>query len=471
MITKNENKQNQMEVVILENLVPKDHILRKIDNVMDFSFIYPLVEDMYSNVGRPSIDPVLLIKLAFMDKLFGYNSMRRTCRELEVNLAMRWFLGLSIEDKTPHFSDFSKTYTRKFSKEIEIKDDNNNVIAKKNIFEIIFEEIIKQAMERNYIYVGHVYMDSTHIKANANKKKVSKQEVEEVSKNYQAQLNKEIDDECQRLGMNKPKDIEFKKKEVKQSNIDKEAGVFFKGEHETQVAYLAQTVCDSNGFILNVGINPANMHDSSTFSDVYQKTIKEYGVGGEKGIRAIGLDAAYKTPAIAKEIIDSGVTPLLPYTRPKGKKYNEENPVKYGKKDFRYDGEANVFKGANECILAARGMDRKNGYIIYRSKKSECDKCQSRNVCLSKSANTKTMVKHIWQGYLDEVNLIRLTGYWQQYYKGRSQTIERVFADAKEKHGLRFTRKKGKSKVLDDTRIVFATMNLKKMAIWAWEAA
>ncbi|WP_147323327.1 hypothetical protein [Absiella sp. AM29-15] len=89
--------------------------------------------------------------------------------------SIKWFIGYGLEEKTPHFSDFSKTYIRKFSKEIEIKDDKGNIIEKKSIFTVLFDEVIEQAMECNYIYLGHIYMDSTHIKANANKKKVTKQ--------------------------------------------------------------------------------------------------------------------------------------------------------------------------------------------------------------------------------------------------------------------------------------------------------
>ena len=471
MLTKTNQKQHEVSVVILEDLVPSDHLLRKIDKVIDFSFLYPYVEDMYSKTGRPSIDPVVLIKLAFIDKLYGFHSMRRTCAEAQVNLAIKWFLGYGLEEKTPHFSDFSKTYTRKFSKEIEIKDDKGNIIEKKSIFAVLFDEVIEQAMKRSYIYPGHIYMDSTHIKANANKKKVTKQMVEETRKNYQEELNREIDEECERLGFRKPKEIQLGEKEIKKSETDSEAGIFLKGEHELQIAYLAQTVCDINGFILNTGIVPANLHDSTTFHEVYKATVEKYGVGGAKGIRAIGIDAGYKTPAVAKEIIESGVTPLMPYTRPKGKKNNEENATKYGKKDFEYDKAADVFHGPQGCILTPRGIDRKTGYITYRSEKQECDACPLREKCLSRTSNTKTVVKHIWQESLDEAERIRLTEYWKRYYPQRSQTIERVFADVKEKHGLRFTRYKGIKKVLDETRLVFATMNIKKMAIWDWKAA
>lgn len=97
MITKNTSNKEQIQMVSLEQLVPKDHILRKIDDTIDFSFIYDLVEDKYSSdTGRPSIDPVILIKIPIIQYMFGIKSMRQTIREIEVNVAYRWFLGLDF---------------------------------------------------------------------------------------------------------------------------------------------------------------------------------------------------------------------------------------------------------------------------------------------------------------------------------------------------------------------------------------
>lgn len=87
--------------------------------------------------------------------------------------------------------------------------------------------------------------------------------------------------------------------------------------------------------------------------------------------------------------------------------------------------------------------------------------------CLSKTSKTKTLIRHIWQDALDEVDLVRLTSYHKQYYPLRSKTIERVFADAKENHGMRFTRHKGKKRVLGEIRLIFGVMNLKKIAFWS----
>ena len=467
MMTKTDSKQHEIVAVLLEDLVPQDHILRKIDHVLDLRFVYDYVEHLYSRTGRPSIDPVVLIKLAFIDKLFGYHSMRRTLQEAQVNVAIRWYLGYGIEEKLPHFSDFSKTYTRKFSQRIDIKNKQGKIVRQDTIFAVIFDQVLQIAMDKNYLQPQHVYMDSTHIKAHANKKKVSRHVVQEERKEYQDQLDEEIDRACAIHGYNQPKPMVLKEKQVRYSERDKECGVFQKGEHETQLAYLAQTACDIHGFVLEVDIDAANKHDSSTFRKTYEKVVNKYGVAKEKGIRSIGLDAGYKTPAIAKQILEDAITPLLPYTRPKGKKYNEEAATKMGKREFTYDKVSDVFICPNKEVLTPRGIQRSTGYVLYRSEIKNCRKCPMKEKCLSKSSKTKSVVRHLWQWALEEVELIRHTSYHKQYYPMRSKTIERVFADAKEKHGMRFTRVKGKQKVLDETRIIFSMMNIKKIAQWA----
>ena len=111
---KNSEGRNQIEFNSLEDLVPKDHLLRKIENALDFNFIYDEVAELYSAIGRPSIDPVVLVKIVLIQYLFGISSMRQTIKEIEVNIAYRWFLGYSISEAIPHFSTFSKNYERRF---------------------------------------------------------------------------------------------------------------------------------------------------------------------------------------------------------------------------------------------------------------------------------------------------------------------------------------------------------------------
>ena len=114
----------------MDDMVPQDHLLRIIDKAIDWSFIYELVEEKYSpDQGRPSMDPVTLIKIPFIQYLYGIKSMRQTIKEIEVNVAYRWFLGLDMFDKVPHFTTFGKNYTRRF------KDTD--------LFEQIFTKILE----------------------------------------------------------------------------------------------------------------------------------------------------------------------------------------------------------------------------------------------------------------------------------------------------------------------------------------
>jgi transposase len=180
------NFRDEEEYITLDNLVPKDHLVRKIENALDFSFIYDKVKDLYSPLGAPSIDPVVLIKIVLIQYLFGIPSMRQTIREIEVNIAYRWFLGYSLTEKIPHFSTFNKNYERRF------KDTD--------LFESIFKEILAAATNNGFIDSSNIYIDSTHIKANANKKKYTKVEVDVQAKHYQEQLEKEINEDREKHG-------------------------------------------------------------------------------------------------------------------------------------------------------------------------------------------------------------------------------------------------------------------------------
>lgn len=92
--------RNQLEMVALDELVPEDHLVRKVEQAIDFEFIYDLVEEKYClDNGRPGIDPVVLIKMVFTQYLFGIRSMRQTIKEIETNVAYRWFIGYSFKEK------------------------------------------------------------------------------------------------------------------------------------------------------------------------------------------------------------------------------------------------------------------------------------------------------------------------------------------------------------------------------------
>ena len=173
----------------MEEIVPEDSLFRKIDKYIDFTFIYDKVRPLYSeNNGRPSIDPIVLFKIVFIQALDGIKSMRQTCKKIKVYAEYRLFLGIPFGQDTPHFSTFSKNYERRF------KDTD------------IFEEIVNQAIRYNLVDGTTFYTDSTHKKANANKNKYN-DEVIEIVKERRKWLEEEINEERIKKGR---KSFEYK---------------------------------------------------------------------------------------------------------------------------------------------------------------------------------------------------------------------------------------------------------------------
>lgn len=146
-VKKDREPQKQIKFVSIEDLVPQEHILRDIDKAIDFSFIYDEVRGLYSEIewGKPGIDPVSLFKIVFIQSLFGIRSMRQTIKEIEVNMAYRWFIGYDIGEPIPHFSTFGKNYSRRF------KDSD--------VFQRIFEQILQEAVNCGFIDASAVFID------------------------------------------------------------------------------------------------------------------------------------------------------------------------------------------------------------------------------------------------------------------------------------------------------------------------
>ncbi|WP_243765559.1 transposase [Extibacter sp. GGCC_0201] len=118
MLAKEKSERNILEMVSVEGLVPRNHLLRKIDSAVDFTRIYDFVEDLYSpDNGRPSVDPVVLFKMVLIQHLYGIPSLRRMVEEIHVNVAYRWFLGYMLNEPVPHFATVSYNFRHRFSED------------------------------------------------------------------------------------------------------------------------------------------------------------------------------------------------------------------------------------------------------------------------------------------------------------------------------------------------------------------
>lgn len=473
MMTREERRsRKQIHTLSLDDLVPKDHLVRKLEAALDWNFIYDLVEDRYSNdIGRPSIDPVVLIKLPVIQFMFGLPSMRSTIREAEVNMAYRWFLGLDIQDPIPHFSTFGKNYNRRFKGTA--------------LFEQIFQHILSECFQAGLVNASVVFVDSTHVKARANGKKYHDEMAKEQTLWYEKELWEEIqkdreahgkkplertaaDDEDEQeppkssssgkwnKNTSKKKQARRKKeRHVKVSISDPESGWFRKGEHKHVFAYNVQTACDASGIILGYSVHPGNENDSKTFPAVLEK------LEGLPVEIVVG-DSAYKTPAIAHLLESKDIKLLSTYNRPKTK------DGFFPKYEYVYDEFYDCIICPNNQILNYSTTNRE-GYREYKSCGAICKGCPYLAQCTNSKNHVKTVTRHIWADELEKAEENRHTYGIREYYKLRKETIERDFALAKELHGFRYTQEYGKAQMAWKAALTFACMNLKKLARKRWK--
>ncbi len=444
MLERGKMDRDIIEIVGIESLVPEEHLLRKVDRAVDFNRLYEIVEPLYcEDNGRPGIDPVVLFKMVLIQHLYGLPSLRRTAEETSLNVAYRWFLGYSLQEETPHFSTVSYNFRHRYT------EDTVN-----QIFAWILEEVV----EAGYLSPQVVFIDGTHIKANANTKKQVKVQIRAASKHYAKELMEEVNADRELHGKNpfddddeppdptkKHRDNTSKKKlarrkkekrrAVTQSVTDPDSGLFVKGEHKRQFAYEAHTACDKHGFVLETVITPGNVHDSVAFDAVY-----DYVTANFPEAETIVADSAYKTPYICKKVFDDKRVLSTAYKRPQ--------TMKGGHEWWKY-----VYDEYYDCIICPEyqilkyATTNREGYRIYKSDPRICANCPSRELCTHAKDFVKTVQRHVWKDYEELADDARYTPKYQELYRRRKETIERVFADAKEKHAMRYTQYRGLAQV------------------------
>ena len=381
MLERGKMDRDLVEFVVIDQLVPKEHLLRRIDAAVDFTQLYEMVEPLYcEDNGRPSIDPVVLFKMVLIQHLYGLPSLRRTAEEVSLNVAYRWFLGYTLQEETPHFSTVSYNFRHRFTEETVDR---------------VFAWILDEVAKAGYLSPKAVFLDGTHIKANANMKKQVKEQVPAAARHYAKELMEEV-------------------------NADREA------------------------------------HGKKPFDEVYDKVTENF-----PQVEAVVADAAYKTPHICKKVFDDGRVLSTAYKRPQ--------TMKNGHEWWKY-----VYDEFYDCVICPEYQPLKysttnqDGYREYKSDPNICAACPTRERCTHSRDCIKTVQRHIWKDYEELADDARYTPAYAQLYKRRKETIERVFADAKEKHAMRYTQYRGLAQVTNWVKLKFVAMNLKKLATWKW---
>lgn len=445
MLRKRGPLQTELEMVTLDGLVPEDHLLRKIDAVIDFSFIHDRVAPLYcADNGRPALDPVLMFKALFVGYLFGVRSERQLVREVEVNVAYRWFLGLRLTDRVFDASTLSQNRRRRY---------NDTSVA-----QYIFDEIVEQAIRAGLVDGTVLYTDSTHLKANANKARYDKAVVEKSRADYWDALDAAIEEDRRTHGKKplKDKPREPVSKETKISRTDADAGYMVRDGKPKGFFYLDHRTVDGKlGIITDTYATPANVHDSIPYLGRLDRQRERFGFT----VGAVGLDAGYATAGIAKGLEDRDIPGVTGYRRPTPPK-----PGMMPKKAYVHEPDTDGYRCPEGQLLAYATTDR-TGYRHYKSDPSICAQCPLLASCTASANKTRVLTRHVWQDARERTDANRLTDWGKRVYKRRKETVERSFADAKQLHGHRYARFRGLVGVKCQCLLAATAQNIKKIAL------
>jgi len=451
MMSRNKGVQQSLFTTTLDEVVPSDHFLRKLDAMVDFSFIYEKLAPYYcNNNGRPSTDPVVIVKSLLIAFLYGINSERRLEQELRYNVAYRWFLGLGFDESIPDHSTISQLRRRKF-------DDAD-------LFKTIFVHVVRLCAENGLISGKLLITDSTHVKANATKMSKITVQIEkdtteffELLDTYETEERKHLEMPAIFRKLPEPKITTGTK-----STIDPESGWLNRPDKPEGFHYLShQTLDAENGIIIAVEATPGNTSDNTPYLaqiDDAIHTLKEFDIEAQ----TVSADSAYDTAIIHKGLKERNLIPYMPK-----KNTSDSSKTEYKREDFTYNQESDEFVCPNGQILPLRCIQRNETGLFreYRANPKLCKNCNHRDRCLAPSQRNRgrKIQVNIFQGIVDEHHMADGEPEHIHALKKRQIWCEGTFATQKSRHNMSRLGRRGLRAAKDHCLLSATAVNLKRM--------
>jgi len=437
----------------LDHLIPQDHILRLIDQHVDFSFIRSKVEHLYSHTARPSVDPEVMMRMLLVGYLFGITSERRLCDEVQMHLGYRWFVGLSPEDKVPDHSTFSKNRHGRFGESA--------------VYQGMFDEIVRQCIEKGLVTGKHLTVDSTLVKANASLRSMEPIMVELRPKEYLEQVEKENPVRDQDQEKNPPeepwqpgKDFSGKPRNLSnqthRSKVDPDARLMRKSEFaKTELGYAVSYLMDNKSrIILGADQNlPNRKADTETALALLHKVKWVYKVRP----CSLGADKGYGAGEFVHRLLtEHGVLPHIPIIDTRAQ---HERGI-YAFERFTYDAEGNRFICPQGKVLRYWGVHRHSRQHMYRASPTDCGQCPVKQACTR--STYRSLSYHIYESSLQLGRRLTKTRAYRISQLMRKR-IEELFGEAKEFMGMRRAKFRKKVYVREQVLLTATAQNIKRM--------
>jgi len=424
----------------LEEAVPDDHLVRAIAAVLDLSWVHGELEPYYSRFGRPSIDPALMIRMLIVGYVFAIRSERALCRDVQVNFAYRWFCGLSIEDKIPDHSAFSRARNERF------RDSD--------IFRHVFERVVAACIAAGLVGGEGFAVDASLIVADANKQRsVPGSEWEKTRdpesasravKEYLATL----DDAAFGAASDVTPKFVSPSDPAAQWTGAMRGPAFF--------AYADNYLIDVKfGVIMDVEASRAiRQAEVGAAKTMIERTEECFDIKPEW----LAADTAYGSGANLNWLVkEENIAPHIPVI---DKSKREDGT--FSREDFTFDKECNVYTCPAGKLLHTTGKIHDGETILYRAKTYDCGPCPLKPKCCPKTPERK-IPRSIYEEARDVARALAKTEAFEQSRRDRKR-VEMLFAHLKRILKLSRLRLRGPRGAQDEFTLAAIAQNLRRLA-------
>jgi transposase len=425
----------------LDEAVPDDHLVRKIRALLDLSWVYAELAPYYSEIGRPSIDPVLMIRMLIIGYVFAIRSERQICREAQVNLAYRWFCDLGLEDAIPDASAFSRARNERF--------------RESDIFRRVFERVVGSCIEAGLVGGEGFAVDASLIEADANrqrsipgiewKKELDPAAASRAAKEYLATLNDAAFGAATEV---QPKFVSPSDPAAQWTGALKGPAFFAYADN-----YLIDVRC---GVIVDVEASRAvRQAEVGAARTMLERTEERFGLKPQR----LAADSAYgSAPMLNWLVEEKQITPHIPVVD-KSKRMDGT----FSRQDFRYDEIADTYICPAGKTLTTSGTLVNDGItLLYRGIKRDCAPCPMKARCCPKEPVRK-IPRSLYERARDVARSLAGTEAFEQSRHDRKR-IEMRFAHLKRILRLGRLRLRGPRGAQDEFTLAAIAQNLRRLA-------
>ena len=426
----------------LEDQVPENHLLRLIEKHISFEFVRERLRNSYSETGRPSIDPELLLRILLIGYLYSITSERKLVEELRMHLAWRWFTGLGFDQEIPHHSTFSKNRHGRFEES--------------KLFEQLFEQIVKQCVEVGLVQGQHLSVDGSFVEANASKEsRIPRKQLAEA-----AQVNQTVRQYLVELEQQKPTEEPVHQQE-QVSTTDPDSTYATKGGTSARLGYYDNYLVDNHScVIVGVQATAARMSQETVAA---QDMLTRFSAwqGGEPW--SVAADATYGNGEFLQWLLDRGITP---YMRTRDSALRKNNPG-YGPERFTYLPESNSYRCPAGEQLNYVGLNVRNRAHAYIGSAKRCGACSQKAQCTS--GRYKYLAIHVHESARQRARELANTPEFCQAQRERKK-VEALFAELKNHIGLRRLRLRRIKFVREQFFLAATAQNIKRLVRYLSES-